>query len=68
MDVIIRAWWHDQEWNPPQSGQRKTNEDDPPWDVLRAKKLANSKEVGNAGSPQANQEWLCANAAARTGK
>jgi hypothetical protein len=68
VDVVIWAWRHDQERNPPRSGQCKTNEDDSAWDALHPKQLADGKEVGNAGSRQANQERPCANSRARTGK
>jgi hypothetical protein len=68
MDVVIWAWWRDQEWNPPQSGHRETDEDDTTWKLRRPKKLADREEVRNASESQTNQERRCANTAARTGK
>jgi hypothetical protein len=39
--VVVWAWRHHEEWNPPQSSQREAGEEDVTREAQRPKKLAN---------------------------
>jgi hypothetical protein len=67
VDVVIWAWRHDQEWNPPQSGQRQTSEDDLTWKPPRPKELADGEEVGDRGNGQWDKERRTCRGAPATG-
>jgi hypothetical protein len=56
VDVVIWAWRHHHEWNPPQSGQREAGKDDLTWESPRLKKLADGEEVRDASNRQRNDE------------
>jgi hypothetical protein len=61
VDVVIRAWGHHNEWNPPQDGQREANKDDPTRESLCPKKLTDGEKVCDARNCQAEQERSRAN-------